>query len=171
MVARFVEISTSMKNATQSHVLFLVRLDLGVLGIMTAHLVFLKVLLLLFEPSAAKLLSVRHTMAVIVLLLSGLSNVKLPTAPFPANTRRGLILPIAQHPVVVVFVLVVVKSNDRQVTEELLALSHSSSKKIVVLKNVLATVSTIGVTGIVQMVTSNVHKFVVVVFRSATFKL
>jgi hypothetical protein len=98
-----------MKIATLSLVQFLVRLVYGVLGMLHVPLALLKDLLLLFEPSAAKLLLVLNITAVIVLLLRDPNNVLLTIVQFLVNTRLGLILLIALIPAVVVFVPVVVQ--------------------------------------------------------------
>lgn len=142
------EISTNTKIVTLIHAQFLVWFLSGVLGILHAQLAFLKAPLLLFEPNGELLKCLLNTMAVTVLLLKNLNNVPFFTAQFLVNTRHGPIILIALLPVVVVFAVVVVQSNDLEVMVELPALSLCISKSHAVLKSVLGIVSIIGVNGI-----------------------
>jgi hypothetical protein len=169
MVARLVEISTNTKIVTLTHAQFLAWFLNGVIGILHAQLAFLKALLLLSEPNDELLKWLLSTMAVIVLLLRNPNNVLFSIVQFLVNTRHGLIGLIALLPVVVVFAVIAVQSNDLEVTVELNALSLCMSNNNAILKNVLGIVSTTGVNGILPILLIpiwNVLLLVVVVLNN-----
>jgi hypothetical protein len=170
-VARLVEISTNIKIAILTHAQFLAWFLNGVLGILHAQLALLKALLPLFEPNAELLKCLLSTMAVTVLLLRNPNNVLFSIVQFLVNTRHGLIGLNALLPVVVVSAVIAVQSNDLEVMAELNALCLCTSNSHATLKNVLGIVSTIGVNGILPILSIpiwNVLLLVVVVLNNET---